>query len=266
MENQPITNSPETIPVNSVPISQPTVPLQTKTKLVVPILSTILVCAVVFGLGGYYLGVKQNGVSNNEQKPLETVTPSPSTQNITNSPTVVPSTTTQSKTYDAKFLSFNYPASLFVWSFGRGVSLDYFQLNSVNQNDEQNPDKVVIAFDIQSLTYTEGQSITDQKTRVEGFQKQYPDENYIISNRTVDGATALVYERTIANSPSYEKTVWLIKGNVKYIISMSVLGSTQQSRDDLKSKYGSDFESIVNSIQLKYVDPAEVERLGNHLD
>lgn len=266
MENQPIANPSENTPVDSIPISQPTAPTQFNTNLLVPILSSILLSGIVFGFGGYYLGVKQNSVANNEQKPLETVTSTPQTQNIAASPTTIPSITAQSKTYDGKFLSFNYPTSLFVWSFGRGVSLDYFQLNSVDQNDEQNPDKVVIAFDTQSLTYTEGQSIADQKTRVEGLQKQYPDENYVISNRTVDGTTALVYEMTIANSPRYGKTVWFIKNNVKYIISMAVLGSTQQSRDTLKSKYNPDFESIVNSMKLKYVDPAEVERLGNHPD
>lgn len=265
MEDQSAVNPLEVTPANHVLVSQP-LTSSTKTNLIVPLLLTVLVSAIIFGFSGYYLGVKQNGVSNNEQRLLETTIPTSSPQNTIN-PTALPTNNiTQSKTYDSKFLSFNYPSSLFVWSFGRGVSLGYFQLNSVDQNDEQNPDKVVISFDTQSLTYTEGQSIADQKIRVEELQKQYPNENYVISNRTVDGTTALVYERTIANSPSYEKTVWFIKNNVKHIISMTILGSTQQSRDSLKSKYKSDFESIVNSIKLKYVDPAEVERLGNHSD
>lgn len=56
MESQPIANSPETAPINSAPIIQPSTPVQTKTSLVVPILLTALICAVVFGLGGYFLG------------------------------------------------------------------------------------------------------------------------------------------------------------------------------------------------------------------
>lgn len=264
MENQTTVSPAENAPVSMQQTNQPINPVQPKTSLIAPILLTVAVSGMVFGLSGYYLGVKQNNVVNNEQKSLRIVTPVIFGIAVGLVAIYGEGVTAQSKTYDGKFISFNYPTRLFVWSLGRGVSLDYFQLNSVDQNDEQNPDKVVIAFDIQSLNYTEGQSTADQRTRVEGLQKQYPDDNYVISSRTVDGVAALAYERTIANLPSYEKTVWLIKNNVKYIISMNVLGSTQQSRDALKSKYSSDFESIINSVKLKYVDPAEVERLGNH--
>ena len=77
---------------------------------------------------------------------------------------------------------------------------------------------------------------------------------------------ALVYELTITNSSSYTKTIWDKKNNVKYIITMSVFGETQQARDSLVNQYKQDFENILNSVKLKYVDPAEVEKLGNHPD
>jgi hypothetical protein len=109
MKNQPITNSSKTAPIGSVPISQSPVVNQVKTNLLVPILSTLLVSAIVFGFGGYYLGKQtSNNVQQpvaNQNKPITTlpteVLPSP-----TNTPTPVGLTT-----YTSSFekLSFKYP-------------------------------------------------------------------------------------------------------------------------------------------------------------
>jgi hypothetical protein len=111
MENQPITNSPETTPINSTPISQPTAPIQTKTNLVVPILLTVLVSAIVFGVGGYYLGKQP---SNNVQQPVAnpnqptTTLPTEVLPSPTNTPTPV-SLTTYTSSFEK--LSFKYPTN-----------------------------------------------------------------------------------------------------------------------------------------------------------
>lgn len=66
MENQPIVNLSETTPVNSTPISQSSIPPQTKTNLIRPVLLTLLVSGVVFGFGGYYLG--KNSPNSSKEK------------------------------------------------------------------------------------------------------------------------------------------------------------------------------------------------------
>lgn len=91
MENQPITNPLETTSVNSAPISQPPVPTQVKTNLLIPILLTFLVSAIVFGFSGYYLGT-QNSRSTSLTENAN-VQPTPTTQSSlvnTTSPTIIP--------------------------------------------------------------------------------------------------------------------------------------------------------------------------------
>ena len=56
MKSQPNINPSETISVNSALVGQSPITQQTKTNRVWPIVLTILVSAVVFGFGGYYLG------------------------------------------------------------------------------------------------------------------------------------------------------------------------------------------------------------------
>jgi|GEM_PF-5676211 len=88
MENQPITNSAGTPPVNSAPINQISIPQQTKTNLLIPMLFTVLVSAAVFGFGGYYLG-KQSSV--NQPQNLLNQNQTGVTPSANSSPTAVPS-------------------------------------------------------------------------------------------------------------------------------------------------------------------------------
>jgi hypothetical protein len=115
MENQPIANSPETTLINSAPISQTPVTTQAKTNLLIPILTTALVSAIIFGLGGYYLGKQslnnfQQSV-NNQNQPVVTNIPEVSPTQYIPSPSIT-STPISLKTYTSKLekLSFKYPS------------------------------------------------------------------------------------------------------------------------------------------------------------
>jgi len=108
MENQPIVNPIETTPVNLTPVNQQPVPVQTKTNLVAPILLTGLVCAVVFGIGGYYL----SGQSKKTKIVQERI---PITREvISNAPVVSPNPTVNHitsaiTTYTYNTFSISYP-------------------------------------------------------------------------------------------------------------------------------------------------------------
>ncbi|HEX6977508.1 MAG TPA: hypothetical protein VF185_04140 [Patescibacteria group bacterium] len=56
MENQSTTTHSKTPHLDQIPVEQSFQTLQTKSNLVVPILTTILISAIIFGLGGFYLG------------------------------------------------------------------------------------------------------------------------------------------------------------------------------------------------------------------
>ena len=265
-----LANTSQSLPqTNQVP-NQPIVePMNNKlVKVLLFVVGAVVFMAIgAFGYSSYLkLTTTDNLKSNNNTNINPTSFTQPSITPVTTTPVPTTANNNSLKSYDAKFITLQYPSSWYVWSYGRGVSLDYFQINSVSQSNEQNADRAIIAFDIQALGYTEGQTLEEQKNSIEGFKNQNPDQNYIISQRNIDGVSALVYERTIANTPSYEKTVWVRKNNVKYIVTLTVFGKTIQSRDLLTSQVKPDFENILNSIKLKYVDPAEVEKLGNHPD
>lgn len=84
MENQPIANSSNNFPVNSAPLTQSPIPSQTKVNLLIPMVLTVLVSAVIFGLGGYYLGRQStrsaNLPSSETQNPLATSVPTSATK------------------------------------------------------------------------------------------------------------------------------------------------------------------------------------------
>lgn len=70
MEEHIITNPVKT--TNTVPVNQPPV-TQVKMSLHVPILSTILLSAVVFGLGGYFLGKQSTNLNNTDSHTVSKV-------------------------------------------------------------------------------------------------------------------------------------------------------------------------------------------------
>lgn len=266
MENQVNVGDQNVQPVGQNPVNQP-IPMPKKRQVNYWMISTILLI-VILVLGGFYTYKITSNQSLRIEQLLNTPTPTTSQNDQpTEKPLSPPPTNSnqQFKTYDGKFISFQYSTGWYVWSYGRGVSLDYFQINSMSQTDEQKPNRVIIAFDIGLPGYPEA-TLEGEKKRIEEIAKKYPDMKYVISERKIDGIDALVDERTIANSPRYDKTIWIRKNNVKYIITMSVFGETQQVRDSLVNQYKQDFENILNSVKLKYVDPAEVEKLGNHAD
>lgn len=60
MENQLITSPSDISSNNQAVVNQPLIPPQTKPNLILPILLTLLISGVVFGFGGYYLGISAN--------------------------------------------------------------------------------------------------------------------------------------------------------------------------------------------------------------
>ncbi|MDA1337973.1 MAG: hypothetical protein O2871_01275 [bacterium] len=166
-------------------------------------------------------------------------------------------------TYDDKFISFKYSSNLYKWSFGRGISLDFIQLNSVPEDKLDLNDRVHISIDIQTLDYTEANNIEEKKNLLLETERKVPQLKYTVTNTQVDGIDALVYENS---RDDYEKTVWLVKNNVKYIFTITIFASTSESTNQLKDQYIGNFEEIVNSVSLKDVDPIEVDQLGNHPD
>lgn len=93
MENQP-TNRSDISSINTTPVNQPSLPQQTKTNVMMPVLVTLLVSAVFFGFGGYYFG--KNSLSSS-QKVVDVqqneIPPSPSSSPLGEvSPTPIPQT------------------------------------------------------------------------------------------------------------------------------------------------------------------------------
>jgi hypothetical protein len=126
MENQPIT-SPSGISSTNSELAQPSIPPQTKTNLVMPIVLTLLVSGVIFGFGGYYLGKQQ---SNSQTYSVKQPIPSPSTQEIIT--TISPSPNSEKSTYSNQNFTFDYPKSwiadtTFIYEHRSGCNPDTFR-------------------------------------------------------------------------------------------------------------------------------------------
>ncbi|MBI2268570.1 MAG: hypothetical protein HYU80_04005 [Candidatus Blackburnbacteria bacterium] len=76
MENKINVGNQNTQPVGQNPVAQPTVPDKPKTNLTAIIVVSVL-CSLVFGVGGYFLGKQNSNLSG--QKPLNNDTVLPST-------------------------------------------------------------------------------------------------------------------------------------------------------------------------------------------
>lgn len=76
MENQPTTNPTSAPSQHADQLAQPPISLPSKGSLVIPLVLTAVVCATVFGIGGYYLGRQYPVAPTEAQQP----TTQPSTQ------------------------------------------------------------------------------------------------------------------------------------------------------------------------------------------
>lgn len=131
MENQPITNPSETTPISSAPVVQPSAPIQTKTNLVMPILLTVLVCAIIFGFGGYYIG-KQSSIgqqlTSGGQNTSGVILPSSPSPALTTPTSTTVNALDNMKVYTntAFNFSFQYPSDLFVYQGSSQTDSQYW--------------------------------------------------------------------------------------------------------------------------------------------
>jgi len=119
MENQPTTNPLEPTPTNLEPMNRISAPAYTQTRFFIPLLLTLLVSAVVFGFGGYYLGAtslnNEESTENIQSSPTPTLSPTPYS-GATFAPTITtpakPVSAASWETYAGSEYSFKYPAGL----------------------------------------------------------------------------------------------------------------------------------------------------------
>lgn len=153
MENQPISSSSIISAVNAEPNIQASASQHSKTNLLVPILLVVLVCAAVFGSGGYFLGkMSQNSnlVQENDSiltaAPISTSTLTPTvTSAISSVPTASPKISTET-TYTYNTFSITFPKT---WqAYDSTINKDFFSKNNLNGFDHlvalQNDDNYLV--------------------------------------------------------------------------------------------------------------------------
>lgn len=113
MENQVNIETQNTQPVGQNPVVQPTVIDKPKTNITALIIVPI-VCSLVFGFGGYYLGMRTSTTQPyiNQNQPVPTNSPETTLIQPSSTPIVTSSPSISLKKYTSKFekLSFQYPS------------------------------------------------------------------------------------------------------------------------------------------------------------
>lgn len=198
MENQPIINSSDISSVNSVPVDQSPVPQQTKTNLLIPMLLTVLVSAVIFGMGGYYLG-KQSAKPQQDNYASSSITPTPITESAV--PTATPIATESPadlKTYTNKQLgiSFQYPSTYELLD-KTGGGYDVYLFSSKTQ--QQSFEKCLVDKTPECNVYNLGiRFILQDKSANQSLEQFYTSIGGTDLNKaqktTIDGHAALIFE------------------------------------------------------------------------
>lgn len=237
MENQSTTNPSEATSINSVPIVQPSTPIQTKTSLVVPILLTLLVCAVVFGFGGYYFGKMSSEPQKiNSDSLVVTQSPTPSTIVVT--PTSNP-VVSQSTDYFG-WSSYTNQGALYEIKYPSG-----WRVVPYNTGEGYGP-KEIGEDVLWAINFYEKSKYTLDQVAAE-FGKQFSDRKQTKQNVTINGLSAAKYITTTPSAPDwYYETLVIERGSSYIVISNGAINS--ESLQKMKGvPAGTTFEKFYQS-------------------
>lgn len=114
--------------------------------------------------------------------------------------------------YSGRYFSIKYPASWYEWSFGRGIYLEYFQINSIPSSElkpnQPDPNYSILTFDVQrpegSLDAGAEANTEERKEVIESWEDEVDSRNVTLDFEEgvlIDSQPALVYETYIKQSP-----------------------------------------------------------------
>lgn len=260
MENN-IPEKPNDTAINSPQIDQ--VSLKQQRNLLPLVLGGLVL--LILGMGaGYYLATQKTQQTVSQIVPISGSNTTLEETNPTTGKSTPSLITAQLVKHENPFFTVEYPANWYTWSHGRGVSYEYFQINTIPEGEDelQASRYAYIYFDVQDLSYTDHDTLAEKRTSLEDENTQFAGIPYVITETIVDGVPAIMYEQTINESAShqsisYSRTVWLIKDNVKYIIDFHAFGKSNQLRDEAKSLYLKDFDKMISTVKLHIPDSIE---------
>lgn len=242
MENQSIANPSDISSTNPATVNQPYIPPQTKTNVMMPILVTLLVSAVLFGFGGYYLGKQQ---SNSQTYSVNQPTPSPLTQEIiTITP---PSPNSEKSTYSNQKFAFDYPKlwtadTTFIYEHRSGCDPDTFRCT-----DEKN------IVDIRSNLTPIYQGYTNSEwfNKIAGLTTPWESGRDVFSKlatgTTQEGKSYVIFKQ--APSANFEgEPLTLIAG---YVLDSNNLYELRLSRFGTDQEGLSLVKSLIETVKVK---------------
>ena len=204
MENQPITNPSDISSTNPIAVSQPPTQSQTKINVIVPVLVTLLVSAILFGFGGYYLGKTSSQPTENSPKnqaAIVVVTPTPLPSSIP-ATSEGPESTWQSYTNFAALYEVQYPNGWRVVPYSSGEGYGPKEIGEdvlwgINFYDKAN--------------YTLEQVTAE-------FGKQFSDRRQTKQNIMVSNLSATKYVTTTASIADWYSESIVIERGTSYIV------------------------------------------------
>jgi hypothetical protein len=240
MENQSTANPSETTPIDSAPIIQQSVPIQTNTSLVVPILLTVLVSAIVFGFGGYYFGKMGSDSQKINSEPI-VITQPPTPSTLAATPTSSP-VVSQGSDY-SEWSSYTNQGALYEIKYPNGWRVVPYNIGEGYGPKEVGEDV------LWAINFYEKSKYTLDQVAAE-FGKQFSDRKQTKQDITINGLSAVKYITTTPSIPDwYYETIVIERGSSYIVISNGAINNENLQKMKGVSA-GTTFEKFYQSFRF----------------
>lgn len=201
----------------------------------------VIIILIVVGIGGYCIGKISNQNTN-----------VPTDKNVAiTTPSQPVSTIKQEKSFNNKFVSFQYPSDWIIHN-PKSVNLDSIIISSFDMNDENIHDGIFMSLFVRNSQLTQEKTIQELRQKLIYEQDSRKDHKVIYADTKIDGLDAIVVEdRQDTDVPFYSKLVIAQKDGNFYSINFIVRGNTVDNRNLLLIKHQVTMDNILNSLRFK---------------
>ncbi len=161
-------------------------------------------------------------------------------------------------TYNGDYFSTTYPENWYKWFFGRGVSLENFQVNSFSEDkvDDIYAEGSFITINVETKDYRPVSTLEGKIDSIEELKKNAGENTNVTYKVGQFKSTQAVYSEIKSSShgsknPSYINTIWLIKSDIVYEIEWILTAKNMNNLENIISRDKLVHNQIVNSFEFK---------------
>lgn len=160
--------------------------------------------------------------------------------------------------FNSDYISLDYPDNWFMGELGGGYNIDQFQIHNIPQdkfinNDGSLNDRISIIVEVSTVEMFNGINLDKQREELENPNRKNLYDSTIVTKGKFKDIDALfsVDSSNKSKLKKYIDTIWLIKNERFYRISLSILAENNQSLDLLRIEGEKAFSRVKDSLIFK---------------